>query len=350
MAFNIQEAIDSAIAAAVAAALAADAATDEVTLAAVRAQAVADIQAALNADAAADAVVLASKDAQIATLQARIAELEAGEIETPPPPPPPATTTWPKGNAGVQDGVTLTNYTGPMTVTANGAVIENKIINGTLTVRGNNVTIRNCRVQNFQWYGIMQDVDFGSTNLRIENCDINGLGASRTTGVALGGGNTALIGCDITGMVIAVKVWGPVVIRGNYIHDLNEPSSNPDDRHFDGIALHGGGNSTIENNAIIMPPSNGGTAAVFITCQEGNTSNVTVNNNLLMGQPSYAMYAVEEGRGTMSGIVITNNYIDRGIYGHILIDGHTPVQTGNVLWNEGVDPTPAAVAAWKSAS
>jgi len=361
---NIQVAINEAEEAAVAAALAADATLDEQQLAAVRAeaaaQAQAQIQAALAADAVTDAAALAAKDqiiaardAQIAALQAELQACRDGQTEPPPPPPPPpppTTTTWPKGNAGVPAGVTLTNYTGPMTVVANGAVIENKIINGTLTVRGNNVTIRNCRIQNFQWYGIMQDVDFGATNLTIDSCDINGQGSSRTTGVALGGGTTTMKNCDIRGMVIAVKIWGPAIILNNYIHDLSEPSSNPDDRHFDGIALHGGGNTTIEGNAIIMPSPNGGTAAVFLTCQEGNTSNVKVHNNLLMGDASYTMYAVEEGKGTMSGIVITNNYIDKGIYGHILIDGHTPVQTGNVLWDEGVTATPAPVQAWKSAA
>ena len=63
---------------------------------------------------------------------------------------PDATTT------GVQPGITLKPYTGPMTITTDGAVIENVIINGMLTVDADNVTIRNCVVQNFSWYGIMQ--------------------------------------------------------------------------------------------------------------------------------------------------------------------------------------------------
>ena len=38
--------------------------------------------------------------------------------------------------AGVPAGTTLTAYTGPMTITTPGTVIEGKIINGTLKVTG----------------------------------------------------------------------------------------------------------------------------------------------------------------------------------------------------------------------
>jgi hypothetical protein len=68
---KIQDRIDEAIAEAVAAALAADAIQDEAALTALRVECANQIHAALAADAAADA-------AQIATLVARIAELESG--------------------------------------------------------------------------------------------------------------------------------------------------------------------------------------------------------------------------------------------------------------------------------
>ena len=64
---------------------------------------------------------------------------------------PDATTT------GVQPGITLKPYTGPMIVTTDGAVIENVIINGTLTVEADNVTIRNCVIQNFSNWGLLSE-------------------------------------------------------------------------------------------------------------------------------------------------------------------------------------------------
>ena len=61
---------------------------------------------------------------------------------------PDATTT------GVPAGTTLTAYTGPMTITTNGTVIEGKIIDGaTLRVLGDNVTIKNCVIKNYGMVG-----------------------------------------------------------------------------------------------------------------------------------------------------------------------------------------------------
>src|SRR6516165_8789263 len=78
---------------------------------------------------------------------------------------PDATTTGPKA------GVTLTPYTGPMIITTPGAVIENVIINGQLTVDAANVTVRNCIIQSNDWWGINGDK---ATNLTVENSKIIG--------------------------------------------------------------------------------------------------------------------------------------------------------------------------------
>ena len=247
---------------------------------------------------------------------------------------PDATTT------GVQSGVTLTNYTGPMTIKTAGTVIESKIINGTMTVNADNVTFKNCVFQNFSNYGIISE---NSDNTHVEFCEFDGTGSSRTYAMALGGGTSSIISCDIHGMVIAIGVWGTVNISDNYIHDLAEASSDPDARHFDGINLFAGGNGTvIDHNTIAMPGTNtgGGTAAVFISAQFGNINDVTVSNNLLYGGASYTVY-VEETRGyQITNVSLTDNYVEKGQYGYYNIVGNTPVMSGNVTWWEGVDPTP----------
>ena len=56
-------------------------------------------------------------------------------------------------NTGVPSGTTLTAYTGPMTITTDGTVIENKIINGGLDITGANVTIRNCIITYNDFFG-----------------------------------------------------------------------------------------------------------------------------------------------------------------------------------------------------
>ena len=94
-----------------------------------------------------------------------------------------------------------------------------------------------------------------------------------------------------------------------------------------------------------MPDGDGGTAAVFISSKSGNINNkITVNNNLLTGNASYTLYSEAASGHTVSGVVVTNNYIERGLYGYVTFVGNNPVYTGNVLWNEGVDPTPYPTA------
>lgn len=62
----------------------------------------------------------------------------------------------------------------------------------------------------------------------------------------------------------------------------------------------------------------------------GNISNVTVNHNRFLGEPSYQAYAtVDASSGTLTGVVFTNNEMQRGYYGYWSILGNTPVRTGN---------------------
>jgi hypothetical protein len=184
--------------------------------------------------------------------------------------------------------VTLTNYTGPMTITTPGTVIEGKIINGTMTVNADNVTFKNCLFQNFNTYGVISE---HNQNIHVEYCELDGSGSTRTYALAFGGGNSSIIGCDIHSMVIGIGVWGTLNISDNYIHDLADASSDPAARHFDGINLFQGGNGTvIDHNTISMPEGDGGTAAVFIKTEFGNIDDVTVSNNLMYGNASYTIY------------------------------------------------------------
>src|SRR5437762_1804639 len=90
---------------------------------------------------------------------------------------PDATTT------GVSASTTLAAYSGPMTITTPGTVIEGKIINGTLQVTAANVTIKNCVVQNYGWWGIdAQD----AANITVQNCDFTASASMDTNAAILG--------------------------------------------------------------------------------------------------------------------------------------------------------------------
>ena len=252
---------------------------------------------------------------------------------------------WPKSaNTGTKGS--LTSRAGGLIVTRDGDVIENLSFTNTITVRAKNVVILNCKVKATAWYGILQDD--GSSNLTVENVEIDGTGSSGMTGIAIQAGST-IRRCNVYGMVIGIKVWGPnFTVEDNYIHDLAERKTDAASRHFDGIANLGASNGVIQRNAIIMPPKDGGTAGVFISSQQGSVSNVKVLSNLLTGQPSYQAYAEKASR-PMSGVVFDGNYIEKGIYGYIF-NSSGAAYTNNVQWDDAVGPVPDPVKAWRSAA
>jgi hypothetical protein len=78
-------------------------------------------------------------------------------------------TGWPgPGNTGVPDGTTLTAYTGPMTVTADGTVIDAKIITGDLEIAAKDVRITRSMFVN----GSVQDRKTEGSSFTIEDSTI----------------------------------------------------------------------------------------------------------------------------------------------------------------------------------
>lgn len=255
-----------------------------------------------------------------------------------------STLLWPKtSDTGIPAGTTLTNYTGPAQITTSGTVIDSKRINYELEIRTSNVILRKCLIKVNDYYGILSEI---GTNLTIEDCEFDATGSSRMCNLAINGG--AVRRCNIHGSVIAVKIWGPTVFEDNYIHDLQETSSNIDDRHFDGVAmLDGQANGTIIRHcAIHMPTPQGGTASVFISGQYGKPENITIQNTLMLGTPSYPAYAEASTYGC-NNINYTNNHMKKGDWGYILNTGTNTTDSGNVKFDGAV---PTEVTTWLNAT
>jgi pectate lyase len=229
--------------------------------------------------------------------------------------------------AGVPAGVTLTNYTGPMNITKPGTVIDGKIINGQLNVYAANVTIRNCIIRSDGWWGIEGEQ---ASNLRVENCDI--IGGNLPNSGILGAGT--FVGNDISHVSIGIQLTGGAsTVRGNYIHDLFYGNGDP---HYDGITLLGGQNHVIIEHNTFSVPQDGGTASILIGNNFGPVNDVLINNNLMLGDPSYTVYFNKDA----TNIVFTNNYVERGYYGYYVSDGAMPPMSGNVQWDNRKDPIP----------
>lgn len=256
--------------------------------------------------------------------------------------------TWPNAStAGVEAGVTLTEYSGTMSVGVDGTLIENQDIDcnfdSRMEVYGDNVTFRNCIFRNLSGSGV--DAANRAPGLTIDHCEFIAEGSTRTSAIL---GSGTFTNNNIHGCVIGIQLTdGAATVTGNYIHDLADSSSDIDDRHFDGVTLLGGQHGVlIDNNAILLPDE--GTTVVFIASQFADISDVTVTSNLMMGDPSYTMYVAESGGHQITDVLVENNYLEMGFYGYFLLENNDAsiVIQDNVEWDEGVDATPAAVTAW----
>lgn len=306
---------------------------------------------AKNSEIASKNAAIADLEAEIDRLEARIKELESGtpapQPEPEPEPEQPAPNVqWPKShNTGPRAGVVLSAYTGPNVITKAGAKISGKIINGPIEIKADDVVIEDCRQTTKTNYGIYQT---SGKRAIVRYNEIDGSGSSAVVAIALQA-DALIEGNNIHGMVLAIQQWGTnMTVRGNYIHDLAETSSNPDKRHFDGIQNLGASGFLYENNAIEMPPSEGGTASIFVSGQNGTINGGKIINNLCTGEPAYQVY-IEKSRRGVSNVEITNNYIENGIYGPIANDAGAK-ESGNVTWNDKQPATvPAPVKAWRAA-
>lgn len=159
-------------------------------------------------------------------------------------------------NTGVRPGAKLKSR-GSLTVTQNGAVIENLDIKGTLTIRANNVTVRNVRVKSKGSFAISVASGFGGT--LIENCEVSAgkstLDANSVIQVlgdmagkhGKGHGDNAIIrSCNISGFGDGIKMTRYMLVEKNYIHVSRAQAS----YHLDGIQNMAYSHFTIRGNNI----------------------------------------------------------------------------------------------------
>jgi len=276
-------------------------------------------------------VVIADLEAEVDRLEARIKVLEAGTTPPPPPPPPPdpevpppPAGTFPPNasNTGVPAGTVLSAYTGPLTITAAGTVIDGKIINGSLRVSAPDVVIKNSQINFKGMWGVDGD---GAKNLTVQDCDIVGPGSSADSNSAILGSGTFLrndISKTENGIVLQ---GGKSVVKANYIHDLLDGGKDP---HYDGISVQGGQDDVlIEGNHVTARD----TSAIFIKDDFGPIKNVRVIGNYCDGNPGYQIYSdARGGKGGISGVQIKDNVLKKGGYGYLSIENNSPVISGNM--------------------
>ncbi|GAA4111055.1 hypothetical protein GCM10022393_08480 [Aquimarina addita] len=210
---------------------------------------------------------------------------------------PTAENTGPKGN--------LTEYTGETNITTEGTVLENFIINGSINVRANNVTIKNCLIITDGTYGIRATYDFES--LLIEDCEIRGM---QSAGII--GDNFIARRCNIWDSgADALKPFNNFIIEDCYIHDLGYIETS----HADGLQMVGGSNGIIRRNNFDMPhdnPTYKNSQCIIMLTNIAPIDNILLEENWINGG-GFSVHVRDKntGFGIPTNVSLINNFFGR---------------------------------------
>jgi hypothetical protein len=209
---------------------------------------------------------------------------------------------------------------GSVTVTRAGAVIENLDVRGSITVRANDVTIRNVRVRAGSSFGIT--VAKGVHGTLIDHVDIEMSGDATAAVGGLGdhdGSHSTKPGDNVTvryshlhGNGDGIKAVNFGLYEHNYIH-MRRPAGSV--RHIDGIQSSGRSSWTARYNWVDQAYSAGFNSAIFVQAYTGSadvpSKNITIANNWVNG----ALYTIqtEDGKDGRSGL-LRNIQIDNNVF------------------------------------
>ena len=234
-------------------------------------------------------------------------------------------------NTGVPAGTTLTPYTGPSTITTNGAVLSGYIFTSGITIAANNVTIENCLFDVSDTCIQVADPQGTYTGTLIQNCEMAGETPSGAGNPVIGnnqaiqGSNFTVLYCNIHGYAKDINCEGSnITVEHSYL--WNE-SNGGTGAHLENIINDGvGSNFNFSYNTLVNTQSD--TTTIFNATDFGSNSNVTINGNLLYGGASYTLYV-----GALNNVSVTNNVIAAiGNYGYLTYS--TP---SNFTWGNNVD-------------
>ncbi len=222
---------------------------------------------------------------------------------------------------GVPDGTTLTVVNGDMTITKDGTVLNGIDLRGLLTVKADNVTIKNSVIRGGAKVTSTKALIMAwwqPKNLQILHSTLVATNHSIYLDGISGSGYTA-DGVEIINTVDGTKVIGPnVTIKNSYFHGSyysNVDPTHPDNQtHNDGIQVEGGYNVVIENNRI----DGFHNAAIQVTQNNQATHNVTVRNNKFTGG-ACTINVTDKGAGgagkSIYSFSLTANGFGPGDYG-----------------------------------
>lgn len=204
-------------------------------------------------------------------------------------------------NTGVIPGTKL-RPSEELTVTEEGAVVENLDINGCLKVEAPKVTVRNTRIRGEDCDNVVELED-NAKGAVLEDVEIDGGGNPDANGVAFS--EYTLRRGYIHGVGDGAKAGDNTTIESTYIHDL----AHVEGSHNDGIQVSSGSNVVLRGNRVVNGHNQ--TGAIFVGADLGDISDVLVEANWLDGG-GYTVYAGDGNKGKATGVRIVNNVFGRG--------------------------------------
>jgi len=205
------------------------------------------------------------------------------DLQDPPPTDPPANLVRPNaGNTGYTPGTTLRTWSGPDWDGRADLVIEGydltPVAKSYFTFAGNNVTIRNCRIN----AGLLM----GGDNVKVERCEIiGGISLSGTATGSIQYNNIHHIGDDGIHITSDNGRVSNITVAHNFVHTFTPVCG----AHADGMQVRGVDGLTVFNNAIDLGAwrqvcgLNTLNAAIFVENANGGNKNVTIDRNYLNG-------------------------------------------------------------------
>lgn len=212
-------------------------------------------------------------------------------------------------NTGVPAGTKLTVHDGDLTISRAGTVVDGLDVRGDISVKADNVTIRNTIVRGrpvdtvkkslISAYGDHKNLLIEDTTLRAAYPHPNRDG--------LKGRNFTARRINVSNVVDAVLVFGDNVrLEDSWLHDNThfDPDwiSTDGKSHDDSLQIQGGNNITIRHNVLEGAFHTG----IMITQDRYRSTNITIAGNWLSGG-SCTLNIAEKARGPITGLTIRDN-------------------------------------------
>ncbi|WP_337059250.1 hypothetical protein [Kineococcus sp. G2] len=220
---------------------------------------------------------------------------------------------------------------GSLTITEDGRVVENLDIDGCVSIKADDVVLRNVRIRCGQQQRAIV-IEGSDRNLLVEDSEIDGLGS---TLVAVGWSDYTLRRVEVHDVVDGPRLGSDVTVEDSWVHDMVRVG----DSHSDALQSNGGSGIVVRGNTLVPTDTSTGdvlNAAVQLGAENdsGELSDVLIEGNYLDGGNYSVNVRGDEG---VSGVVLRDNVFGGGArYGPVLApDGKVRVADSNTAKRSG---------------